>query len=317
MTVKSCMLPDVVAKNGFSLDRLASLCAVIESGSITAAAGPNASRQSQFSRQIKELEEAVGAKLFERIGKTLKPTPYGEQLARMSRTFFGAVAELASQEADKPGQLVVGGGEGVLRWLLVPCLSTLRDLDPPIHCKVRSLRSAEIVRELELGRIEAGLVRKTALSGNLAFERLGTFDFVLVIPRRLLRSGIGEEACEGQPLAYAELAGEGQLATTARDISKDAGIHLNRVLQAETLSLLMAAVEHGDVAAFLPTTSTFALPNERFAILRMEKIGELSRELVLAWLPEASDQKPALKRAIRVLSRSLRQSMSDFVRTAA
>lgn len=308
------MLPEVVAKNGFSLDRLATLCNVIESGSITAAAGPNTSRQSQFSRQIKELEEAVGAKLFERIGKTLKPTPFGEQLARMSRTFFGAVAELASNEAEKPGQLTVGGGEGMLRWVLVPCISALRELDPPIHCKVRSLRSTEIVRELELGRIDVGLVRKTAVSENVAFEKIGTFEFVLVIPRRLLRSRSGEEAYEGKPLAYAELAGEGQLATMARDISKDAGIHLNRVIQAETLSLLLAAVEHGDAAAFLPTPSTFALPTDRFAVLQMEDIDRLSREMVLAWIPEASDQKPALKRAIRVLSRSLRQSMSDFAR---
>lgn len=139
---------------------------------------------------------------------------------------------------------------------------------------------------------------------------------MLVIPRRLLRSRSGEEAYQGKPLAYAELAGEGQLATMARDISKDAGIHLNRVIQAETLSLLLAAVEHGDAAAFLPTPSTFALPNDRFAVLQLENIDRLSREMVLAWIPEAADQKPALKRAIRVLSRSLRQSMSDFARVS-
>ncbi len=309
------MLPEVIAKNGFSLDRLATLCNVIESGSITAAAGSNTSRQSQFSRQIKELEEAVGAKLFDRVGKTLKPTPFGEQLARMSRTFFGAVAELASSEAEKPGKLSVGGGEGMLRWVLVPCLSALRELDPPIHCQARSLRSAEIVHELEFGRIDVGLVRKTAVSEILAFEKIGIFEFVLVIPRRLLRSRSGEEAFEGKPLAYAELAGEGQLATMAREIAQAAGIRLNRVIQAETLSLLLAAVEHQDAAAFLPTPSTFALPTDRFAVLRMDNIDRLSREMVLAWLPEAADQKPALKQAIRVLSRSLRQSMSEFART--
>ena len=305
------MLPDVVAKNGFSLDRIATLCSVIEAGSISVAAGPSSSRQSQFSRQIKELEEAVGGKLFERVGKTLKPTPLGQQLARMSRMYFGAVADLATREAEKPGLLNVGGGEGLLRWLFVPSMSALRGLSPPIHCRVRSLRSADVIHELELGRIDVGLVRKSAVSQSHAIEIVGTFEFVFVVPRQILRSRTGEEVYEGKPVPFAELMGDGQLATTAREISTQAGIQLNRVIQAETLSLLLASVEHGDAAAFLPTVAAANLPSDRFAILRFEEMNKLSRETVLAWLPEVADQKPVVRQAIRVLSRSLRQTMSD------
>lgn len=305
------MLPEVIAKNGFSLDRLATLCAVIEAGSITAAAGPNTSRQSQFSRQIKELEEALGVILFERVGKTLRPTPCGVQLARMSRTFFGAVAEIASSEAGKPEQLIVGGGETMLRWVLVPCLAALRDLDPPIQCQVRSLRTEETVREVEMGRIHVGLVRKSAVGSGLALETIGTLEFALVIPRRLLRTRAGDEIYEGRPLAYAELAGDGQLTTLARGLAKEAGIRLNRVLEAETLSLLLAAVEHGDAAAFLPAPAISALPHDRFAISRVENIEKLNREMVLTWLPEAADQNSALKRSLRALARSLAQAMAD------
>ena len=305
------MLPEVVAKNGFSLDRIATLCSVIEAGSISVAAGPSSSRQSQFSRQIKELEEAVGGKLFERIGKTLKPTPLGQHLARMSRVYLGAVADLAAQEAEKPGLLNVGGGEGLLRWLFVPSMSALRGLSPPIHCRVRSLRSAEVIHELELGRIDVGLVRKSAVSESHKTETIGTFEFVFVVPRQILRSRTGEEVYEGKPVPFAELMGDGRLATTAREISTQAGIQLNRVIQAETLSLLLASVEHGDAAAFLPTVAAANLPSDRFAVLRFEGMNRLNRETVLAWLPEVADQKPFVGQAIRVLSRSLRQTMSD------
>jgi DNA-binding transcriptional LysR family regulator len=311
------MLPEVVAKNGFSLDRIATLCGVIDAGSIAAAAGPSPSRQSQFSRQIKELEEAVGGKLFERVGKTLRPTPLGQQLARMSRIFFGAVADLASQEAEKPGLLNVGGGEGLLRWLFVPSMSALRGLSPPIHCRVRSLRSAEVIQELELGRIDVGLVRKSAVPENHSTETIGTFEFVFAVPRQLLRSRTGEEVYEGKPIPFAELMGDGQLATTAREISMEAGIQLNRVIQAETLSLLLAAVEHGDAAAFLPTVAAANLPSDRFAVLRFKDMNRLSRETVLVWLPEVADQKPVVRQSIRVLSRSLRQTMLDADHLAA
>lgn len=312
------MLPEVVAKNGFSLDRLATLCGVVDAGSIAAAAGSSTSRQSQFSRQIKELEEAVGAKLFVRVGKTLRPTPFGEQLARMSRVFFGAVAELSAVEATKPGLINVGGGEGLLRWLFVPSMSVLRSLSPPIHCRVRSLRSAEVVRELDLGRIDVGLVRKTVLPENHAIEEVGTFEFVFVVPRQLLRSRSGDEVFEGKSVPFAELTGEGQLATTAREISLEAGIALNRVIQAETLSLLLAAVEHEDTAAFLPTVAAASLPEDRFAVVRFESLRKLNREIALAWIPEVADQKPVVKQAMRVLTRSLRQTISEVaIRTPA
>jgi DNA-binding transcriptional LysR family regulator len=305
------MIPDVIAKNGFSLERLATLCAVVEAGSITAAAGPNPSRQSQFSRQIKELEEALGTRLFDRVGKTLKPTSSGIHLARLSRVFLGAVAELAAREAAKPGLLTVGGGEGTLRWILLPCIPELRALEPPVHCQMRSLRSADVVRELELGRIDVGLVRRSAVPETLATELVGVLEFTLVIPRRLLRSRTADEAYEGKPLAYAELAGEGQLASLARDISRASGIQLNRVVQAETLSLLLATVEREDAAAFLPRIAATALRSERFAQLPIENIQLLSRETVMAWQPEAADQKPELKRALRVLSRGLRRAMTN------
>lgn len=305
------MLPDVVAKNGFSLERLATLCAVIESGSITAAAGPNTSRQSQFSRQIKELEEALGAKLFDRVGKTLRPTRFGEQLARMSRTFFGAVSELAAQEVGKPEQLVIGGGEAMLRWVVLPCLAALRDLDPPIHCQVRNLRTAEIVREVELGRLHLGLVRRDAVTEGLKNDPIGVLRFVLVVPRSLLSSRSADEVYEGKPLAYAELSGDGQLATLARETAREAGIRLNRVLQAETLSLLLAAVESGDAAAFLPVPATTGLPQDRFAILNIEKSERLDREMVLVWSSEAADQQPGLRRALLSLSRDLKRAMAE------
>ncbi len=97
------------------------------------------------------------------------------------------------------------------------------------------------------------------------------------------------ESYQDKPVTYAELSGGGQLATVARDIAKDAGIHLNRVIQAETLSLLLAAVEHGDAAGFLPILAAGLLPTDRFVLLPIENIHRLNRATVIAWLPEAAD----------------------------
>lgn len=59
MTAQSCrtcsMSGSVFERKGVSVERLKTLIAIDEAGGITAAAGGNAVRQSQFSRQLKEL----------------------------------------------------------------------------------------------------------------------------------------------------------------------------------------------------------------------------------------------------------------------
>lgn len=304
------MIPDIAAKNGFSLDRLLTLCAVVDAGSIALAAGPNPTRQSQFSRQIKELEEAFGRKLFIREGKRLKATELGEQLARMARSFFGAVDALARQEAGRPETLAIGAGEAVLRWLLVPNFPMLRQLDPPIHSHARGLATDEVVREIALGRLDAGVIRIDAVPEGLAFESVGKLRYVLVVPRRLLLTRDAGEIHAGRRIPFVELSGGGQLTSLAAGVAREAGVVLDRVLLADTFSMLLAAVEHEDVAAFLPTPATAGLPGSRFAFPALNSIDRLTRELAVVWSPEAAEQRAVLKRGLAPLVRVLQQALA-------
>ena len=54
--------------SGLSLDRLRSFLRVVEAGSLTRAALGDVTRQSQYSRQIKELEGYFGTALTRRVG---------------------------------------------------------------------------------------------------------------------------------------------------------------------------------------------------------------------------------------------------------
>ena len=62
---------------GFTIERLRTFCRIAEAGSISLAAKGDLTRQSQFSRQVKELEEFFGTKLVERAGKTIRLTEDG------------------------------------------------------------------------------------------------------------------------------------------------------------------------------------------------------------------------------------------------
>ena len=310
MTAQSGMPSEVVLRNGFSLERLMTLCAVVDAGSIVSAAGPNVSRQSQFSRQIKELEAAMDRPLFVREGKALRPTECGQHLARLARTFVGAVDELAKADARRPETLSIVAGEGVLRWLVVPQLHVLRQLVPPVNGLVHSLNTEGTVREVTLGKMDLGIVRADAPSEGLEAQSLGWTRYTLVVPRSLLRTRNADEIFEGRPIPFAELSGGGQLASAAAAIAREAGVSLNRVLHAETASLLLAAVESEQSAAFLPSQAVAHLPSERFALIGLPGADRLRRELKLIWSREAVDQKPALRRALRVFARALEQGLA-------
>src|SRR5215204_5081438 len=82
------MFERLFAENGLSLDRIRALLEVGAAGSIVKAAGGDPVRQSQYSRQIKELEDYFQSKLVQRQGKGIRLTSNGKELARISRFFL-------------------------------------------------------------------------------------------------------------------------------------------------------------------------------------------------------------------------------------
>jgi len=104
------MFGRLFAESGLSLDRLRALVEVGSAGSIAQAAAGDPVRQSQYSRQIKELEDFFQTRLLERQGKGMRFTASGRELARISRFFLlglsnfqrGCLAEARTGAQSKP-----------------------------------------------------------------------------------------------------------------------------------------------------------------------------------------------------------------------
>ena len=71
------MFEELLSRRGLSFDRLRALVEVTQSGSIARAAEGDPNKQSQYSRQLKELEEFFGIELTQREGKNLEPGKWG------------------------------------------------------------------------------------------------------------------------------------------------------------------------------------------------------------------------------------------------
>lgn len=296
---------DSAKLTGISIDRINTLCAVVEAGTIVAAAGPDPNRQSQFSRQLKDLEKALGTPLFDRVGKTLQPNEMGRRVALAAHTFFAALDDVVDAGAGKAETVRLGAGDSVLRWLVMPHLSELMSGDPPLRFDVRSMTTDVASREILRGGIDLAITRTDSVPQELQSEVLAIFQYVLVVPRRLLQSREGAEVFEGRPLPFAELAGDGVFARTVKSVAAKLGLNLCHILQAQTFSLLVSAVESGTAAAFLPEPAAKSLPEQNFALVSAEAMRGLDRSLSLIWNGSVAKSRPAVRRAIARLKRVL------------
>src|SRR6266850_1622454 len=205
------MFTELLSEGGLSLDRLQSFCLVAQAGGVTRAAKGDPARQSLFSRQIKELEEFFGTELLRRKGRGIALTPAGERLNSVARECFAALLDFKSGCKGLPLEIVIGSGESIIEWLLIPRLAVIRKKLPNVQLKFLNLESAEVVKRLAEGAIDFGIVRKGAVRRPLGATPLGTLGYSLFVPSKLAHGLPAEEATAkllgALPLATLEGAG--------------------------------------------------------------------------------------------------------------
>src|SRR5689334_14823376 len=97
------------------LRHLRTFLTVAEQGTVSKAALRLRIAQPALSRQIGDLEQELGIKLFDRVRRRLVLTGEGEQLLGDCRTVLGAVSSLTER-----AQLLRRGDSGILRVAATP-----------------------------------------------------------------------------------------------------------------------------------------------------------------------------------------------------
>jgi DNA-binding transcriptional LysR family regulator len=140
------MFRELLQVGGLSFDCLQSFCLVAQAGGVTKAAKGDPAKQSLFSRQVKELEEFFGAELMRRKGRGIVLTAAGERLSVLARECFASLLDFKSGCKGLPVEIVIGAGESIIDWVLMPRLAELRQKLPNVRLKFLNLATSEVVR---------------------------------------------------------------------------------------------------------------------------------------------------------------------------
>ena len=142
--------------------------------------------QPALSMQIRELEEALGAQLFERSARAVTLTPLGEELGTRVRDILRAVDEIGdlARAADDrlAGRLRIGVIPTIAPYLLPRVMQRLAADHPGLDLYVRETVTPRLVGELREGRLDAAILALPVSEPGLAEAVLFDEAFVLIRP---------------------------------------------------------------------------------------------------------------------------------------
>lgn len=129
--------------------------------SLRRAAAEIALTQPAATKLLRDLEDALGAPLFERHAWGMSPTAYGETLVRHARGVLNdlaqAQADIAAQRAGARGSLRVGGVTGSVPALVAPAIGALRAAHPRVRVYALVNTSEVLVDALRRGELDVAV----------------------------------------------------------------------------------------------------------------------------------------------------------------
>ncbi len=175
----------------FTLKQLRYVEALARHGHFGHAAEACAISQPALSMQIKELEQALGAVLFERTARRVRLTFLGEEFVQRAREILRLADELgtlarASQDL-LVGQLRLGVIPTIAPYLLPTLIRTLSQRHGQLDLHIRETLTPRLIEELADGRLDTAIVALPV--SEPAFHEVALFDEDFVLVRHQTEAG--------------------------------------------------------------------------------------------------------------------------------
>lgn len=136
--------------------------AVAKAGHFGRAAAHCAISQPAISVQIKELEETLGTKLFERTAKQVRLTTFGTEFSVRARDILQRVDDLddlaRTSQKGMIGKLRIGVIPTIAPYLLPKIIRALALSYPELDVHIRESQTDTLISELKEGRLDTAIL---------------------------------------------------------------------------------------------------------------------------------------------------------------
>lgn len=168
-----------------TLRQLEYFLALVETGQVSKAALRCNISQSSMTIALRNMEDALGAALFERHAKGLSLTPAGERFARHAQGITGAFTraldDMRTVPDDLQGRLRLGVTETISAYFMPAAVTAIAQRFPNLRIDVIEREREGVEQGLLTGELDLGLL---IVSNLTRFDEL-QYETMLRSPRRL------------------------------------------------------------------------------------------------------------------------------------
>ena len=159
-----------------SLTNLETLCWIARLGTFTAAADRLNTTQPAVSNRVKELEQALGVRLFHRQGRKMELTIQGRDLVQRSEPLLNRLEDVVvslDNPAAATGIIQMGVGEIVAVTWFADLIARLKQQMPHVHYEIEVGLTVNMRQKLELAKLDLAIVAAPVESSRIATTPLG------------------------------------------------------------------------------------------------------------------------------------------------
>lgn len=230
---------------------------IAETGSFTRAAAQLGYNQSTVTVQIQQLEQELGVKLFDRVGRHINLTEKGYEFLGCANEIARATQKakaIAQRDREASGLLRVGTVEEFLTPTFNQMLKLYYTRFPGVEIEMHIRRPEAQLAALKAGELDMALVLDRPIEGD---------DFIHAWERRdraIFVTAPTESPASGTPLSLEALCalplvlpcrGSGFRDLFER-MAEEAGCRVNVTVSSNHLPTVKYLLEEGDVIALMP-----------------------------------------------------------------
>jgi len=253
-----------------TLKTMRTLAAVARAGSVTRASTELGLAQSAVSRQVGELERALGGPLFHRTGRGLQVTTLGAEVLPRVEALLELADDLTRSSLERAGTpsgiVTLGMVPGVAGFLASALYREVASQIPQVRLRVLEGYSGDMETALTQGRLDLAVLNRYQAKGSNSYRRL--FDAQLCVvgrPEVLTRLLDFDETKRGgsilpAAIPFQSIAGvplvlpipPNAIRTLLDDQARSKGVAVNVVLEASSSAIIKSMLREHECASVLP-----------------------------------------------------------------
>lgn len=179
--------PELAAANTVNIRHIRSFLTVSRHRSFTRAALELNISQPALTMIIRQLEDIVGARLFDRTTRSVELTPEAQDFVPIAERLLGdfdiAIQDIRATARQRRGRVSIASVHSVATKLLPEVLSRLAEHNPAVHVRVRDGNSSDVRRRVRRNEVDFGIGSKDGDDAELEFAPFFRDQLGLLLPR--------------------------------------------------------------------------------------------------------------------------------------